>query len=110
MKLLPVLFTGLAEEDLDQIEDYIAARDPAAAARVRTAIVRQSLELGKTPQKGMRLREPQGDLEAGVRLWPVARYHNYLILYRIEAAQIRVLRVLHAAQDWTRFFQNPEVS
>lgn len=39
MKLLPVLFTGLAEEDLDQIEDYIAARDPAAAARVRTAIV-----------------------------------------------------------------------
>jgi hypothetical protein len=25
MKVLPVLFTGLAEEDLDQIEDYIAA-------------------------------------------------------------------------------------
>ena len=58
----------------------------------------------------MRLREPQGDLEAGVRLWPVARYRNYLILYRIEPAQIRVLRVLHAAQDWTCFFQHPEVS
>ena len=37
MKVLPVLFTGIAEEDLDQIEDF-AARDPAAA-RVRTAIV-----------------------------------------------------------------------
>jgi len=55
MKVLPVLFTGLAEEDLDQIEDYIAARDPAAAARVRTAIVRQSMSLGKAPEKGMRL-------------------------------------------------------
>ncbi len=107
MKVLPVFFTGLAEEDLDQIEDYIAARDPAAAARVRTAIVRQSIDLGKTPEKGMRLRKPQSDLEMSVRLWPVSRYRNYLILYCIEPAQIRVLRVLHAAQDWTRFFENP---
>jgi plasmid stabilization system protein ParE len=68
MKALPVLFTGFAEEDLDQIEDYIAARDPAAAGRVRTAIVRQILGLGKTPGNGMLLREPQGELEMGVRL------------------------------------------
>ena len=107
MKVLPVLFTGLAEEDLDQIEDYIAASDPAAAARVRTAIVRQSMGLGKAPEKGMRLSEPQDESEIGVRLWPVVRFRNYLILYRIEPQQIRVLRVLHAAQDWTRFFDNP---
>jgi len=42
-----------------------------------------------------------------VRLWPVARYRNYLILYRVEAGQIRVLRILHAAQDWARFFGEP---
>jgi len=107
MKALPVVFTGLAEEDLDQIEDYIAARDPAAAARVRAAIVRQSISLGRTPEKGMRLTEPRGESEIDVRLWPVARYRNYLILYRIEPEQIRVLRVLHAALDWTRFFENP---
>ena len=58
MTRLPVLFTALAEEDLDQIEDYIAANDPAAAARVRAAIVKQSLELGKMPAKGMVLNEP----------------------------------------------------
>ena len=104
MKRLPVFFTGLAEEDLDQIEEYIAASDPAAAARVRTAIVQQSIQLGENPKKGMVLREPQTPAEIGVRLWPVSRYHNYLILYRVEAEQIRVLRVLHAAQDWTRFF------
>ena len=107
MKALPVLFTGFAEEDLDQIENYIAARDPAAATRVRAAIVRQSLDLGKTPGKGMLLREPHGELEKGVRLWPVSQYRNYLILYRSEPDQVRVLRVLHAAQDWTRFFENP---
>ena len=35
MSDLPVFFAGLAEEDIDQIEDYIASRDPAAASRVR---------------------------------------------------------------------------
>jgi hypothetical protein len=44
MSDLPVFFTALAEEDLDQIEDYISAHDPAAAARVRAAIVQQSLQ------------------------------------------------------------------
>jgi len=104
MKSLRVFFTGLAAEDLDQIEDYISTRDPAAAARVRTVIVQQSLQLGKTPGKGMALREPRSEQEVGVRLWPVSRYRNYLILYRVEREQIRVLRISHAAQDWTRFF------
>lgn len=104
MRELPVFFTALAEEDLDQIEDYISARDPAAAARVRAAIVQQSLQLGITPEKGMALKEPRSKQESGVRLWPVSRYHNYLVLYRTEPERIRVLRILHAAQDWTRFF------
>jgi len=101
---LPVLFTALAEEDVDQIEDHISAQDLAAAARVRSAIVRQSIQLGKAPEKGMPLRDSLGDQEIGVRLWPISRHPNYLILYRAEPKQIRVLRILHAAQDWTRFF------
>ena len=63
MKNLPVLFTALAEEDLDQIEDYICATDPAAAARVRATIVQQSLELAKMPAKEMALREPANEQE-----------------------------------------------
>ena len=104
MKSLPVFFTALAEEDLDQIEDYIAAHDATAAARVRAAIVQQSLQLGSAPAKGMALREPRSELEIGVRLWPVSRYRNCLVLYKVEPARIRILRILHAARDWTRFF------
>ncbi len=104
MKALPVFFTGLAEEDLDEIEDYISARDPAAAARVRMAIVRQSIQIGEAPEKGTKLKQQQSTEETGVRLWPVSRYRNYLILYRLESEQVRVLRILHAARDWTRFF------
>jgi plasmid stabilization system protein ParE len=104
MKVLPVFFTALAEEDLDQIEDYISAHDPAAAARVRAAVVQQSIQLGNTPEEGMALKDPRNEREIGVRLWPVSRYRNYLVLYRVETDLIRVLRILHAAQDWTRFF------
>ena len=52
----------------------------------------------------MTLRAPATKQEFGVRLWPVSRYRNYLILYRVEPKQIRILRILHATQDWTRFF------
>jgi plasmid stabilization system protein ParE len=72
MRGLPVLFTALAEEDLDQIEDYISAHDPAAAARVRAAIVQQSLQLGSTPEKATALKESRSKQEIGVRLWPVS--------------------------------------
>jgi plasmid stabilization system protein ParE len=81
MSGLPVFFTALAEEDLDQIEDYISAHDSAAAARVRAAIVQQSLQFGNAPGKGMALKEPRGKQEIGVRLWPVSRYRDYLVLY-----------------------------
>jgi toxin ParE1/3/4 len=104
MSGVPVFFTALAEEDLDQIEDHISAHDPAAAARVRAAIVQQSLQLGNAPENGTVLKEPRGKREVGVRLWPVSRFRNYLLPYRVEPERIRVLRVLHAAQDWTRFF------
>jgi plasmid stabilization system protein ParE len=66
---LPVFFTALAEDNLDQIEDYIFARDPAAAGRVRARIVQQSLLLGRAPEKGMALRDPANEREIGVRLW-----------------------------------------
>ena len=109
MRELPVLFTALAEDDLDQIEDYIAAHNPAAAARVRTAIVQQSVQLGKTPQQGMALKDPRDEKETGVRLWPVTRYRSYLVLYRIDPERIRVLRILNASQDWTGFFGTPRI-
>jgi plasmid stabilization system protein ParE len=74
MRAGQVFFTGLAEEDLDQIEEYIAAHDPASAARVRAIIVEQSMRLGKMPEKGMTLKDPVDEQEDGVRLWPVSRY------------------------------------
>ena len=38
-------------------------------------------------------------------MWPVTGFRHYLIFYRVVDESIQVLRVLHAAQDYTRFFQ-----
>lgn len=67
--------------------------------------MQQSSDLGNMPEKGMALKDPRNQEETGVRLWPVTRYRSYLVLYRIEPERLRVLRMLHAAQDWGRFFR-----
>jgi plasmid stabilization system protein ParE len=40
-----------------------------------------------------------------LRRFPVSTpYDNYLLIYSVRAERIVVLRVLHAAQDWHRFY------
>ena len=34
-----------------------------------------------------------------VRIWPVRRFPNYVLLYRVTATEIVVLCLLHGAQD-----------
>jgi toxin ParE1/3/4 len=41
---------------------------------------------------------------AGLRVWPIHGFPNHLILYRIIEGGIRVVRVVHGAQDWQSLF------
>ena len=45
---------------------------------------------------------------AGIRMWLVTGFRNYLLFYRVVGDELQVLRVLHAAQDYTRFFHEDE--
>ena len=47
------------------------------------------------------------DRHRNVRLWPVTSYRQYLILYRAGPQIVRIVSILNAAQDWTRFFGGP---
>ena len=42
---------------------------------------------------------------AGVRMWRVAGFDNYLIFYRQTKSGIEVIRVLHAKRDIDRLFE-----
>lgn len=96
-------FSPRAARDLDEHCCYIAGDNPEAAERVRRIILNtadflaQHRELGRSIRK-VALRHAQ------IRWFVVPRFRNYLIFYQPHQETVMVIRVLHAAQDWTRFF------
>ena len=96
-------FSPQAARDLDEICLYIAADNPAAAGQVRSAILDFADLIARYPALGRRIRG------AGARhtqiCWVVVPpYPNYLVFFQPHADSIMVVRLLHAAQDWMRFF------
>jgi len=73
-----VLFTPLAETDLEEIGDYIAQDNPARALTFIQDIRAQCQKVGKSPL-AYRARP---ELEDGIRSCP---FGNYVILYRPDA-------------------------
>lgn len=106
MKKLATVFSRRAESELDRIEAFIAVDDPDAAARVRKEIVSQAIRLGEHPQMGWPIKNSKRR-HRDVRLWPVTRYRQYLLLYRVGPRIVRIVSILNAAQDWTRLFGEP---
>jgi addiction module RelE/StbE family toxin len=85
--------TARATQDLTEIADYIRARNPNAALRVRTAILQALESVVLFPQLGRR------QTIEGVRKLVTRRY-PYLIYYAIDesAEQVVVLTIQHASR------------
>jgi plasmid stabilization system protein ParE len=92
-----------AESDLDSIHDFIAGDNLDAAARVRATILNTADFLARNPELGRLIRDAS-PRHAQIRWSVVPRFRNYLIFYQPFGGSIMVIRILHAAQDWTRFF------
>ena len=87
-------FTPRAARDLADIADYIRERNPAAALRVRAAILESLQGLILFPDIGR-----QQNVE-GVRKLITQRY-RYLVYYTAEAGaeEIVILSIQHPAQE-----------
>jgi toxin ParE1/3/4 len=96
-------FSPKAVRDLDDHCSYIAADNPEAAVRIRRMIFNTADLLAKHPELGRRIRKAQ-PRHAHIRWFVVPKFRNHLIFYQPFQETIMVVRVLHAAQDWTRFF------
>ncbi|MEI7729798.1 MAG: type II toxin-antitoxin system RelE/ParE family toxin [Verrucomicrobiota bacterium] len=101
---MKAVFTQRAAAQLSEIQAYIAKDDPAAAERVVTAILDTADFLAESPDIGRHVRKPT-DPTYHYRFHVVSSYRNYLVFYRPFPWGIRVVKVMAAAQDWTRFFQ-----
>ncbi len=99
-------FSPKAVRDLGELCSHISADNPEAAERVRQTILNTSDFLAQHPELGRRIRKA-APRHAQIRWFVVPKFRNYLIFYQPFQETIMVIRILHAAQDWTRFFPAP---
>jgi addiction module RelE/StbE family toxin len=87
-----VEWTRWARADLLAIVDYISDDNPDAAQSLKDDLEAKAARLPEHPELYRAGRV------AGTREMVVAA--NYLVVYAVDATSIRILRVLHAAQQW----------
>jgi len=99
----PARISRKARQDLESIRDHIAKDNPDAADRVWNAFLDTADLLAENSETGNKIINAPARY-ADVRWFVIPRFRSYLIFYRPYGETILVLRVLHAARDWTRFF------
>jgi len=87
-------FTVAAEQDIEEIGDYIARDNPTLAITFIEALTERCRQLIDQPAASP-LRPEFGD---GVRMTPFGRY---LIFYSFDASELRIIRVIHSARNWS---------
>ena len=85
-------FTPDAVADRDDIWQFIASDNRAAADRVEEAIFAACEALARNPFQG----HVRSDLaKLPVRFWTLPSHPNYMVVYRPETSPLQILRVLH---------------
>jgi len=87
-----LVITPLAENDIEEIGDYIAKDNPNRAVSFIAELRGQCRKLALSPQ-AYRLRHELGnDVRASV-------YGNYMIFFNYDEKDVRILRILHSARN-----------
>ena len=91
-----------AETDLDDIWYYTASESGSLdiADRLIDALTERFFLLALQPHIG---RHRDHDLRPGLRRFPVSAY---AILYRIDAADVLILRIIHGSRDIPALFRH----
>ena len=89
-----IRYTRRAAADLEAIADYLTARNPPAALKVRDAILESLRHLALFPGIGRR-QSVEGVRKLNVRRYP------YLIFYMVDEAadELTILTFRHAARE-----------
>ena len=90
---LEIVIAPLAKRDLEDIAATIAAENGAAAIRLVDRIEKATLLLATRPYAGARF------LLQTARPLRKMSVHPYILFYRVDAGELRIVRVLHAARD-----------
>lgn len=84
---------------------FIGKDSLRTAQRFLRAAEKAFLRLARMPGLGSPW-ETQNPEFIGLRVWPIARFRNYLIFYRSTEQGIEIIRVLHASRDLESAFES----
>lgn len=85
-------FSHQAEQDLNDLYDYIARSNAASAARLVQGLQQACRQLTQFPGLGT----TRDDLRPGMREFAVG---NYVLFYEAVDDGIRILRILHGTRN-----------
>ncbi len=89
--------------DLVEYADHISRDNLDAALRFLDAAERTFKFLAANREVGQLCRFPQPEL-AGLRVWPIEGFGNYLVFYQPTDEGVEIWRVLHGARDIETLF------
>jgi plasmid stabilization system protein ParE len=93
-----------AAEDLEEIEEYLAANaSPEVAADLLEAATKAFRLLASQPMMGRALLPPRPRLE-DVRIWPLPIHRGYIVFYKpiTTARGVEILHIFCGARDIQR--------
>lgn len=88
---MKVRWTVPALADVAAHQNYLSVFSPATASSVARALREAGDTLSRFPRRGRPGREP------GTR--ELVAVSPYVLVYAVDAGEVRILRVWHAAQD-----------
>ena len=86
-------------DDLDEIWNYLAERNPDAADRVIFEIAEKLKMIARNPNVGT----SRSDIIIDLRMFP---YENYNIFYFPIENGVEIYRILHSSRDQVQIFAN----
>ncbi|HEY5442630.1 MAG TPA: type II toxin-antitoxin system RelE/ParE family toxin [Candidatus Saccharimonadales bacterium] len=100
---MKVIFLPAAEHDLGDLFTYISEnlQNPIAAHNIVEKILRLSYNLTSFPEMGASLRA----VDMRISGYRYLLADNYLVIYKVEAQEVSVVRILYARSDYARLLQ-----
>lgn len=95
MTVRDVVLKAAARADIRDHVRYIAGDSPSAAAKFEAELFDAVVRIQAFPRAGASVRGYRG-----LRFVRVSsRFRRYLVIYRVDSTEIRIVRVLHSAMN-----------
>jgi toxin ParE1/3/4 len=109
MKQCRIYTSHQALEGTREIYNYIAENNVPAADAFAAALTIATDRLSERPEIGSPRYSDHPDLQ-GMRYFPLERYENYLLFYRIVETEnvVEIVRIVHGARDLPALFGTGE--